>query len=279
MINTQSAGASTGAGVAFATTADGVRIAYRLSGKRDSDKRILLFHSLAMDGEFWQPVADQLADEAAILAIDCRGHGQSDKPAGPYATAQFAADAHAVCTQLGFAPVVVAGASMGGCIALQFAADYPQAVRALGLFDTTAWYGPTAPADWKARADKARTDGLPAMVGFQSTRWFSDAFRESHPDVLQGAVDIFLRNEVEAFASTCGMLGAFDGRALMAKVAVPTAILVGEEDYATPVAMAQALHEGIAGSSLDVIAGARHLSPLERPDVVAAALRGLLARQ
>jgi 3-oxoadipate enol-lactonase len=58
---------------------------------------------------------------------------------------------------------------------------------------------------------------------------------------------------------------------------VPTAVLVGEEDYATPLAMAEALHKGIAGSTLTVLKGARHLTPLERPDEVAAELRRLLA--
>jgi 3-oxoadipate enol-lactonase len=274
MINTNGASAD----AAFATTGDGTRIAYRLSGRRDSENRILLLHSLGMDGLFWQPVVAQLAGEAAILAIDCRGHGLSDKPAGPYRAAQFADDAHAVCTRLGFGPALVAGASMGGCVALQFAASHPASTRALGLFDTTAWYGPTAPHDWKQRADKARAEGLPALVGFQSTRWFSDAFRAAHPDVLARAVDTFLRNDLEAFAATCGMLGDFDGRALMAQIAAPTAVLVGEEDYATPVAMAQALHAGIAGSTLQVIAGARHLTPIERTDVVVATLLSLLER-
>jgi pimeloyl-ACP methyl ester carboxylesterase len=60
---------------------------------------------------------------------------------------------------------------------------------------------------------------------------------------------------------------------------MPTAILVGEEDYATPIAMAQALHDGIAGSSLTILPGARHLTPLEDPQRVATALQGLLQAQ
>jgi 3-oxoadipate enol-lactonase len=73
------------------------------------------------------------------------------------------------------------------------------------------------------------------------------------------------------------MLGSADLRRSLAAIRVPTAVLVGEEDYATPLAMAQALHEGIAGSTLSVLKGARHLTPLERPDEVAAELRRLAA--
>jgi 3-oxoadipate enol-lactonase len=88
-----------------------------------------------------------------------------------------------------------------------------------------------------------------------------------------------LRNDVAAYAQTCRMLGACDLRAGLASLELPTAIVVGEEDYATPIAMAQALHAAIAGSSLTVLPGARHLTPLERPDQIAAELDKLLARQ
>jgi 3-oxoadipate enol-lactonase len=58
---------------------------------------------------------------------------------------------------------------------------------------------------------------------------------------------------------------------------MPAAILVGDEDYATPTAMSETLHRGIKGSTLTVLKGARHLTPIETPDRVAAELRRLLA--
>jgi 3-oxoadipate enol-lactonase len=61
-------------------------------------------------------------------------------------------------------------------------------------------------------------------------------------------------------------------------MAMPTAIVVGEEDYATPVAMAQAMQHAIKGSTLTVLAGARHLTPLEVPDRIAGELRALARR-
>jgi 3-oxoadipate enol-lactonase len=255
---------------------DGTRIAYRLHGRHDSDTRVVLLHSLAMDGNFWQPVIERLGPDVAVLAIDCRGHGASDKPAGPYTVERFAEDVHDVCGVLHFRNVLVAGASMGGCVALQFAGAFPLSTRAVGLIDTTAWYGETAPADWNARAAKAESEGLAALVQFQATRWFSDAFRAERIDILDQCVTTFLRNDIQAFMASCRMLGAFDGRALLDRIKVPTAVLVGEEDYAAPPAMARALHEGISGSTLTVIPQARHLTPLETPDIVADALRRLL---
>ncbi|MGF6753515.1 alpha/beta fold hydrolase [Paraburkholderia sp. GAS42] len=260
------------------TVRDGTRIGYSLYGGTRNPIRVVLVHSLAMDRHFWTPVVQKLLPRASVLAIDARGHGASDKAAGPYTVPLFAQDVHDVVAALQFQPVLIAGASMGGCVALQLAATCPDICTAVGLIDTTAWYGETASQDWNARAQKAETGGLAPLVDFQATRWFSDAFRADHPDVLQRCVDTFLRNDVAAFAATGRMLGDFDGRALMPDVKVPCCVIVGEEDYAATPAMARALHAGIAGSTLVEVPKARHLTPLETPDVVAAELHTLLDR-
>jgi 3-oxoadipate enol-lactonase len=255
---------------------DGTRIAYGLQGDVESNARVVLLHSLGMDRDFWQPVVAQLATRAHVLTIDCRGHGASDRPSGPYTVERFAQDVHELVSAFRFDDVVIAGASMGGCVALQFAGTWPHLTRGVGLFDTTAWYGEAAVKSWEERAAKAETGGLTPMVEFQSTRWFSDAFRDTHPEIVQRCVDTFLRNDQHAFASTCRMLGAFDGRAFLSKVRARCSVVVGEQDYAAPPEMARALHDGIAGSSLTVIPDARHLTPLEAPDIVAAELVRLL---
>jgi 3-oxoadipate enol-lactonase len=261
-----------------ALTSDGARIQYTLRDQGTAARRVVLIHSLAMDRTFWQPVAD-LLPEASVLTYDCRGHGASDKPAGPYTIELFAQDLSDLLDHVGWPSALVAGASMGGCISIAFAAAFPKRTTGLGLFDTTAWYGAEAPKQWAERADQAVEKGLASLVGFQTTRWFGDAFRASHPDVVKQCVDVFLRNDVKAYAETCRMLGAADKRAALAGFAMPTAIVVGEEDYATPIAMAQALHSSIPGSSLTILEGARHLTPLEQPERVAAALHGLLQTQ
>jgi 3-oxoadipate enol-lactonase len=258
------------------TTRDGTPIAYSRYGNPDANARLLLVHSLAMDRQFWAPVVELLKAHADIVAVDARGHGQSGKPGTPFTVELFAQDMKDVVDALQWPDVVIAGASMGGCVALQFAADNPDMTRGAGLIDTTAWYGEKAPADWNARAERGVKEGLGALIDFQKTRWFSDRFNQEHPEVVQGCIDTFLRNDVQAFASTCRMLGAYDGRAVLGKITAPTAVVVGEEDYAATPAMAKVMHEGIAHSTLTEIPGARHLTPLETPTVIADHLRRLL---
>jgi 3-oxoadipate enol-lactonase len=253
---------------------DGTQLAYDVRGRVKDAAPVVLIHSLAMDRTFWNAVAPALSEATAVLTYDCRGHGQSDKPEGPYLVEQFADDLADLLDHLGWRSAVVAGASMGGCITLAFAAAYPTRAAGLGLFDTTAWYN--APDKWEERAATAEARGLEAMLEFQTTRWFTDAFRVTRKDVLDAAIAVFLANPPRCYAQTCRMLGACNLTAALPYLKMPVRIAVGDEDYATPVAMSEALHRGIAGSTLTVIRNARHLTPLECPERIVAELQKLL---
>jgi 3-oxoadipate enol-lactonase len=259
----------------IATTRDGTKISYRVV-KGNGKSRVVLVHSLAMDKTFWKPTAEALGGSADVLIFDCRGHGASDKPAGPYSVELFADDIADLMDHVGWPSAVVAGASMGGCVALAFAANHAERVEALGLFDTTAWYGEDAPKAWAERADKALAEGMGALVGFQKTRWFSDTFREANPDVVEKAIAVFLKNELPAYAATCAMLGNADIRAALPKFDFPCRVAVGTEDYATPPEMARAMADNIPGASLFIMEGVRHFTPLEVPETIAGHLNELV---
>jgi 3-oxoadipate enol-lactonase len=226
----------------------------------------------------WDGVVERLLPEAEVLTYDCRGHGRSDRRAGRYTAELFAQDLAELLDHVGWQRAAIAGCSMGGCVALAFAGRHPGRADALGLVDTTAWYGEDAPATFRARAEAARAKGMQGLVDFQVTRWFSDAFRAAHPEAMQHPVAVFLANDFDCYAASCALLGDADLRAYLPSLRVPAAIVVGEEDYATPVAMARALHEALPQSTLTVLPQARHLTPLEHPDRIAAELRSLLAR-
>jgi 3-oxoadipate enol-lactonase len=253
---------------------DGAEIACEVRGHMKASPPLVLVHSLAMDHTFWHAVASRLIGTTTVLTYDCRGHGQSDKPEGRYCVEEFANDLADLVEHFNWRTAVVAGASMGGCIALAYAAAHPDRVAGLGLFDTTAGYN--APDKWEERAVTAEIRGLEAMVEFQTTRWFTDAFRANHKDVVDAAVAVFLANPARCYAQACRMLGSFDITHALPRLKMPARIVVGEEDYATPVAMSEVLHRGIACSSLTVIPNARHLTPLECPNKIAAELQAML---
>jgi 3-oxoadipate enol-lactonase len=257
---------------------DGAHLTYtHRPGSASGAPRIVLSHTLAMDRTIWAPLLAALP-EFEILTYDVRGHGESTKAPGPYAPSTFADDLAELLRGVGWHRAIVVGASMGGSISLQFAIEHPAMVAALGLVDTTAWYGTDAPSAWRDRAKKAEADGFAALIGFQQTRWFSDGFRAAHPEIVQRTNDIFVRNDVASYVATCDYLGAFDARATLAAIVAPTEVLVGADDYATPVDMAEELERSIPGAHLTIVPDVRHLTILEVPDRVADLVRTLDAR-
>ena len=258
---------------------DGELIAYTLhNSSKAPNRHLVLIHSLAMDGSFWSKNIPALVECANVLTIDCRGHGSSSKSTTKYSIEHFANDLEDVLSHLNWDQAVIVGASMGGSVSLAFAINHPKRTKGLGLIDTTAWYGADAPQKWAERGAKAVNEGLSALIGFQKTRWFSESFIENHPEEVARLVGTFLANDAKCFEKTCTMLGAFDVRSSLKDINLPTAIIVGEEDYATPVEMAQQIHANIKNSSLKIIPKARHLTPIECSAEINESIEALIAK-
>jgi 3-oxoadipate enol-lactonase len=261
------------------STSDGCPIVYSLRpANGEATPRLVLIHSLALDQSVWNGVIEELQGDINILTYDCRGHGRSGRPHMAYTVELFARDLAELLDYVGWNSAAVAGASMGGCVAQAFGGLYPQRTDALGLIDTSAWYGPDAPKQFRDRAAAAKAKGMQGLVDFQLSRWFSDAFRATKNPRVDAAINIFLANDFECYAASCALLGDADLRRYAAAFTMPVAIITGEEDYATPVAMAKALHEAIPRSTLAILPGVRHLTPIECPQEIARGLRGLLER-
>ena len=260
-------------------TADGCSLGYTLTqGTEPEGLRVVLIHSLALDRSIWDEVVPHLLPHASVLAYDCRGHGTAGQMPGPYTLELFASDLAQLLDHLGWRDVVVAGCSMGGCIAQAFAGLHPDRTVGLGLIDTTAWYGADAPKAWRERADVGRTKGLAGLIDFQATRWFGDRFRAERPDKVEAMKRVFLRNDIDCYVATCEMLGDADLRHYLPRLAMPVSVIVGEEDYATPVSAAEALVGSLADAEMTVLPEARHITPVEAPERIAAELAKLLGR-
>jgi 3-oxoadipate enol-lactonase len=266
----------------IASAADGASIAYTLhvegSSSSKARPRVALIHSLALDRSFWDGVVPLLTPHADVLTYDCRGHGKSAKVKITYTPELFAGDLASLLDQVKWPRTVVAGCSMGGCVAQAFAGVYPERTQALTVIDSTAWYGPTAPKDWRERAATASAKGLAALSAFQATRWVSDTFREAHADVVRKHMDVFLANDVDCYRTTCEMLGDADLRHYQPSLRVPLSVVVGEEDYATPVAMSEQIQRAVPHATLSVLSNVRHLTPIECPTVIADKILELVAR-
>jgi 3-oxoadipate enol-lactonase len=260
-------------------TSDGSAIAFTLHGApRAGAPRLALIHSLALDRGIWDGVAATVGNDAELLTYDCRGHGRSARRATTFTAELFARDLAELLDHVGWENASIGGCSMGGCVAMALAGLFPARVNGLGLIDTTAWYGPKAAEQFRSRAAEARAKGMSGLVDFQLARWFSDTFRRDHPELVSRATEIFLANDFDCYAESCALLGDADLRPHLRTYRMPVAIMVGEEDQATPPEMARQLHEAIPHSTLTILPGARHLTPIECPERIGSQLLSMLRR-
>lgn len=225
---------------------------------------VLLFHPLALSAELWRPLVEP-SQGLRFIAIDATGHGQSPWDGEAFSVDDMSDDAVALMEALELPTAAVVGLSMGGSTAVTLAGAHPELVSSLALVDTTACYGEDRVEEWESRAQRASSVPRQEQMEFQIDRWFSPGTVEREPESVKRVCDLFAATDSQAHAAACRALGGVDATGLLANITAPTLVVVGSEDYATPPEMAHELHDGIRGSRLKVLDGARHLSVLDDP--------------
>jgi 3-oxoadipate enol-lactonase len=254
---------------------NGFEIDYQVAG---SGRPIALAHSLGMAGSIFDPLRSLLEDRARVVTWDARGNGNSQKPATGWTIEDLASDLDGLLEHLGIDRAVIGGLSMGGCTAVAYAVAHPEKLDGLILMDTTAGYGEEKRDAWEQRAKNAETKGMEPVIPFNRPRWFSSGFLESNPQRVEAVGKILLANDTSSYAAACRALGRFDARSELHKIQCPTLIIVGEGDPATPLPMAEHLHENIKNSELHVLEGLKHMSPVEAPERVGQLIQKFLER-
>ncbi|WP_030207959.1 alpha/beta fold hydrolase [Streptomyces sp. NRRL S-87] len=143
------------------------------TGAEPAERPVLLLHGLMGRASHWAGTARWLAERRRAVALDQRGHGQSEAPAdGPYTRDAFVRDAEAVIERLGLGPVVLIGHSMGALTAWQLAARRPDLVQALVICDMRATaLGAASQREWE---DWFRSWPLPFATLGDVRRWFGE---------------------------------------------------------------------------------------------------------
>ncbi|HXF78912.1 MAG TPA: alpha/beta fold hydrolase, partial [Usitatibacter sp.] len=145
---------------------------------------VVLVHAIGCDHRMWDSLASDLAARYRVVRVDVRGHGESPVPPGEYSLKALAEDVLAVLDGLKIEKAHWVGLSMGGMIGQAFALAHPDRLGRLVLANTTSGYGPDGPKMWEARMKAVRDGGMAAIAELVMQRYFSDAFRERHPEVV-----------------------------------------------------------------------------------------------
>jgi len=227
---------------------------------------LLMLHSLGTNLHVWDPQAAALARTHRVIRPDLRGHGLSGVVSGEATMAALAEDAFALLDALGVGAAHVAGVSIGGRIAMEMAATRPDRVRSLFLLDTAMAFPPAS--NWGSRIEAVRAGGMAAVADGVMARWVVD---QGSP-ASRGLRAMLLATPAEGYAAAAAALRDAASEPLAGRLTVPTRVVVGELDQASPVAAAEAIRDAVPGSVLTVLPGIAHIPNFEAAEAVTAAL-------
>lgn len=243
---------------------------------RPARRTIVLSHALGCDASLWDALANALALDHRVICHDHRGHGASDAPQGPYTMAELADDAERLLAELDAGPVVWVGLSLGGMVGQELALRHPQRVEALVIANSCAAFDETGRAGWTQRIETIEREGLEAIADLAMQRWFGSEFRAARPATVERWRRRVVSTATRGYLGCCHAIREHDTRSRLAEIRIPTLAVAGAVDEATPVSMSEAIRAGVPSARLTVLAGAAHLSVLERPAEFAYAVRGFL---
>ncbi|RZL94490.1 MAG: alpha/beta fold hydrolase [Variovorax sp.] len=226
---------------------------------------VVLSHALGCDLHMWDGLAALLARAHTVLRYDHRNHGASALVAGDLRIETLADDAaDLIEREAAGEQVHFVGLSMGGMTAQALAVRRPELLRSVVIANSTAHYPDQAP--WRARAQTVASQGVGAIAQGAVSRWLTPAWVSTYEgkaaaEALQGTLE---RTDAAGYIASCNAVAAIDFRESNRRVAVPTLVIGGTQDEATPMEMSQAIANAIPGSQLVAI-DAAHLSAVERP--------------
>lgn len=241
------------------TECDGATIHYEVSG-REGAPWLVFSNSLGTNLGMWDGQVAALADDYRILRYDSRGHGRSSAPEGPYTIELLGRDALAVMDAAGVDKASYCGLSKGGMVGMWLGVNAPERFARLALCNTGAYVPPATL--WDDRIATATTKGMAALTEGVIERWFTEPFRKSSPEAVDRVRKMLLTTPAHGYAGCCAAIRDMDQRAAISRITLPTLVIAGARDVATPPERAEEIANAVAGARL-VTFEAAHLSNIE----------------
>ena len=240
-----------------------MRLDHRLHGRGEAPA-LVLANSLGTGQHLWSRQLPELTERFRVLTYDHPGHGASGLPEEPCTVEAFAQSLLELLDALALERVSLCGTSLGGMVGLALALEAPERVERLVLSCTSAYLGP--PGGWAERARRVRADGMEAIADSVVVRWFTPEFPREEPETVARVRAMLVATPPEGYARCCEALAAWDARERISAISVPTLVIAGAEDPATPVEHAELLVSRIPNARLHVLERSAHLANIERAE-------------
>jgi len=252
-----------------------VDLYYEIVGRGEP---ILFIHGLGSSSRDWELQVDFFSERYQVVTFDVRGHGQSDKPPGPYSVGLFAADAAELIKSLDVAPAHVVGISMGGMMAFQLAVSAPELVKSLVIVNSAP---ELVLRTWKERMNGlqrlliTRLMGMRKMGEVLGGRLFP---KEGQEETRRMFVERWAENDKRAYYDAMRGLVGWSVADRLGDVRCPTLVIAADGDY-TPVSVKQEYAARMVQAELVVVADSRHGTPVDQPEQFNQAVMAFLSQQ
>ena len=253
----------------------GVDIAWWEQG---SGPPVLMLHGVGAASDSYDDIVASIEHHFRVLRYDLRGHGASGKPPAPYSIQDFIDDAIALLDARDIERAHVVGFSFGGMIAQAIAVAYPQRVASLVLISSVAARTDEERARILARADQLESGGASRTIDAALDRWFTPAFRQAHPEIVERRVMRAMDNDPAGYAAAYRVFAESDMDQELSAIAARTLVMTGEHDPGSTPRMARLIHERIPNAELEILPGLRHSVLVEAAQPIARHLLRFLAR-
>ncbi len=233
--------------------------------ERGQGPTLVLLHGLGNSSRDWEQQFPALEPNYRVIAPDFRGFGRSERPAGPYSVAEFAADISALLNALRVEQAHLLGFSMGGAVAFQLAVDEPWRWLTLTIVNSQPSFraqGLRRKLEYWVRHVVVRVWGLDQLAAAVVRRLFPDPHQAELRAKMQGR---YADNDADVYLKVISALVQWDVRDRLAEIGCPVLILAAEHDY-FPLSDTRAYLPLLADARLQVVADARHGLPIGRPE-------------
>lgn len=243
---------------------DDAVLSYEVSGDGPD---LVLLHPFPLNHHFWDQLLPSLSPHYRVIAPDLRGHGQSELGNGPATMEKHAADLLLLCEAEGVDKAVFVGVSIGGYALFEFWRRHRERFGALVLSNTRASVETEESRANRLRiADQVLKQGSAAFIDDMLGKLFARATKSERPNIVEVARKMMQSMSPEDIAGVQrGMADRPDSIETLGTIDVPTLVIAGAEDI-PPLSAAELMRDRIAGSRLEVIAGAGHYAAMERPE-------------
>jgi len=239
---------------------------------------VLFMHGIGGNRTNWHDQLGVFGEKFQAASWDARGYGGSDDYEGPLVFADFSRDVIRVLDHFKSARAHLVGLSMGGLIAFDFHATYPERVASLTICDSMPEMTGLSEA---GRREFIRIRQEPLLNG-KEPRDIAPIVaktlvgKSAKPGSFERLVASMSALHKDSYLKTIVATTNYARSLELEKIRVPTHIVVGDEDTLTPPALSRAMASRIPGARLTVIAGAGHLSNIEQPEAFNAATLAFL---